>query len=300
MPTWPRFDRQRWCCSTGCSSCSTPRTAACCRSTTLRYDDYGLRKKVRDDIARRIAQGDAFSAHATSYYDHVITLGKLIDAGDASIGLPPYNGGLFAPTAAPLLEASRLPDAAFAPIVHDLSHTETAGARGFVNYRDMSVQQLGSIYERLLEREPVRDARGEIDIRPNPYARKDSGSFYTPQELVDLIVDQTLKPLVEERLQAFEDKARELASDRRPKHQRRDELQRLDPAEAVLELKVLDPAMGSGHFPRHRRGLPGRLHRRSGGVRPGRSGVAGRRRRLRVAAGGARGNHSARHSATGA
>ncbi len=214
----------------------------------LRYDDYGLRKKVRDDIARRTAQGDAFSAHATSYYDHVITLGKLIDAGDASIGLPPYNGGLFAPTAAPLLEASRLPDAAFAPIVHGLSHTETAGARGFVNYRDMSVQQLGSIYERLLEREPVRGAQGEIDIRPNPYARKDSGSFYTPQELVDLIVDQTLKPLVEERLQAFEDKARELASDRRPKRQRRDELQRLDPAEAVLELKVLDPAMGSGHF----------------------------------------------------
>ena len=214
----------------------------------LRYDDYGLRKKVRDDIARRTAQGDAFSAHATSYYDHVITLGKLIDAGDASIGLPPYNGGLFAPTAAPLLEAFRLPDAAFAPIVHGLSHTETAGARGFVNYRDMSVQQLGSIYERLLEREPVRDAQGEIDIRPNPYARKDSGSFYTPQELVDLIVDQTLKPLTEERLQAFEDKARELASDRRPKHQRRGELRRLDPAEAVLELKVLDPAMGSGHF----------------------------------------------------
>ena len=213
-----------------------------------RYDDYGLRKRVRDDIARRTAQGDAFSAHATSYYDHVITLGKLIDAGDASIGLPPYNGGLFAPTAAPLLEASRLPDAAFAPIVHDLSHTETAGARGFVNYRDMSVQQLGSIYERLLEREPVRNSSGEIETRLNPYARKDSGSFYTPQELVDLIVDQTLKPLAEERLQAFEDKARELASDRRPKHQRRDELRRLDPAEAVLELKVLDPAMGSGHF----------------------------------------------------
>ena len=66
----------------------------------------------------------------------------------------------------------------------------------FVNYRDMSVQQLGSIYERLMEREPAfaRDD-GTITVRPNPYARKDSGSFYTPQELVDLIIDQTLKPL---------------------------------------------------------------------------------------------------------
>ena len=112
----------------------------------------------------------------------------------------------------------------------------------------MSVQQLGSIYERLLEREPVRDGDGKILIRPNPYARKDSGSFFTPQELVDLIVDRTLKPLAEERLKAFENKAAELKSDHRPKTQRKDELCKLDPAEAVLNLKVLDPAMGSGHF----------------------------------------------------
>ena len=113
----------------------------------------------------------------------------------------------------------------------------------------------GSIYERLLEREPVRDDNGlsadkagKIVIRLNPYARKDSGSFFTPQELVDLIVDRTLKPLAEERLKAFEDKAAELKSDRRPRSQRKDELLKLDPAEAVLDLKVLDPAMGSGHF----------------------------------------------------
>ena len=136
-----------------------------------------------------------------------MTLCKIIDQGDASIGLPPYNGGLFAADAAPLLEAVRLPDAAFAPIVHDLSHTETDGERRFVSYRDMSVQQLGSIYERLLEREPVLIGDGgRIVIRPNPYARKDSGSFYTPQELVDLIVGRTLNPLVEERLNAFERK----------------------------------------------------------------------------------------------
>ena len=112
----------------------------------------------------------------------------------------------------------------------------------------MSVQQLGSIYERLLEQEPVRGPDGQVRIRPNPYARKDSGSFYTPQDLVDLIVDQTLKPLVDERLAAFEARAGELRGDRRPRADRRAELSRLDPAQAVLDLKVLDPAMGSGHF----------------------------------------------------
>ena len=214
-----------------------------------RYDDYGLRKRVRDDVARRTADGDTFSTHATSYYDHLMTLFRLIDKGDTSIGLPPYNGGLFASGTAALLEDVRLADATIAPIIDDLSHAKDPDqARRFVNYRDMSVQQLGSIYERLLEREPVRDENGTIVIRPNPYARKDSGSFFTPQELVDLIVDRTLKPLAEERLHAFEAKAAALKRDRRPKAERRAELLKLDPAEAVLNLKVLDPAMGSGHF----------------------------------------------------
>ena len=214
----------------------------------LRYDDYGLRKRVRDDIAQRKSQNDVFSGTAANYYNRLLELFRLIDKGDASISLPPYNGGLFASTAAPLLENVRLSDAVIADIIHDLSHAESDGEHRFVNYRDMSVQQLGSLYERLLEREPVRAADGSVSVRPNPYARKDSGSFYTPQELVDLIVEQTLKPLAEERLQAFEKRAEVLTSDRRPKIERHAELVKLDPAVAVLNLKVLDPAMGSGHF----------------------------------------------------
>ena len=223
------------------------------------YTDYGLRKRVRDDIARKTADRITFSDMATVYYDHLASLFGQIGHGDRSIGLPPYNGGLFSTEAAPLLETARLADSVIAPIVYGLSHTNGAPSIApgtgrieakprFVNYRDMSVQQLGSIYERLMEREPVREDDGTITVRPNPYARKDSGSFYTPQELVDLIIDQTLKPLAEERLRAFEARAKELKSDRRPKAQRRKDLEELDPAEAVLELKVLDPAMGSGHF----------------------------------------------------
>ncbi len=213
-----------------------------------RYDDYGLRKSVRDDIAQRMAAGDAFSSFATKYYDHISTLCRQIDRGDPSIGLPPYNGGLFAPEAAPLLESSRLSDDVLAPIIYDLSHARSDGGRRYVNYRDMTVQQLGSIYERLLEREPVRGEDGEIVVRPNSYARKDSGSFYTPQPLVDLIVERTLGPLIEERRQRFERHADLHRSSSRAKAARAAQLRPYDPAQAVLELKVLDPAMGSGHF----------------------------------------------------
>ena len=217
-----------------------------------RYDDYGLRKPVRDEVAARMGRGDTFSSVATNYYNHLTTLFRLIDLGDASIGLPPYNGGLFAAESAPVLETVRLPDTVVAKVIYDLSHTSVTrrggNGRRFVNYRDMSVQQLGSIYERLLEREPVRAQDGKITIQPNPYARKDSGSFYTPQELVDLIVEKTIAPLAEQRRAAFEEKSKQLASDRRNLKVRHAELAALDPAVAVLGLKVLDPAMGSGHF----------------------------------------------------
>ena len=213
-----------------------------------RYDDYGLRKSVRDDIDKRIAAGDTFSTIASNYYNHIATLCRQIDEGDASIGLPPYNGGLFAQQAAPMLEQVSLSDAVLAPIIHSLSRAEGKSGRRFVNYRDMTVQQLGSIYERLLEREPARTPDGRIVVRPNSYARKDSGSFYTPQPLVDLIVERTLTPLLAERKAAFQAKAAALQSDHRANADRIAELRRLDPAEAALNLKVLDPAMGSGHF----------------------------------------------------
>ena len=132
-----------------------------------RYDDYGLRKRVRDDISHRMDDQDTFSSVASNYYNRLTELFRMIDKGDPSIGLPPYNGGLFASDAAPLLETVRLPDSEVAPIIYGLSHTrDPRSGRRFVNYRDMSVQQLGSIYERLLEREPARGDAGRITIRP--------------------------------------------------------------------------------------------------------------------------------------
>ena len=214
----------------------------------MRYEEYGLRKSVREDIARRMESETPFSETASRYYDHVTTLCRMVDKGEASIGMPPYNGGLFSSDSAPLLEEVRLSDAAIAPIIHNLSHVKDDSGTLFVNYRDMSVQQLGSIYERLLEREPVRDSDGTITVKPNSFARKDTGSYFTPQELVDLIIDRTLSPLIAERLAVFETKGKDLVDDPRPTSERLAELTYLDPAEAVLDLKVLDPAMGSGHF----------------------------------------------------
>ncbi len=212
-----------------------------------RYDDYALRNRVRGDIGRRKDEGDVFSVAAARYWSAFDDLCRAIDQGDASIGLPPYNGGLFDREAAPLLSRVRLGDAAMADVIDALSFERTPLGRRYINYRDLGVQQLGSIYERLLEREVVREG-GSIVVRPNVFARKDSGSYYTPDDLVDLIVREAVGPLVDDRMEAFAAEASDLVSREVREDWLMGRLKRLDPAERTLELKVCDPAMGSGHF----------------------------------------------------
>lgn len=211
-----------------------------------RYEEYGLRAKVRLDVGRRLDAGDTISASAARYWSVLDDLCRAIDHGDADIGLPPYNGGLFSQDRTPLLNEVRLGDALIANVIDTLSFTKSEGTRRYINYRDLSVQQLGSIYERLLEHEIVRED-GAVHIRPNIFARKGSGSYYTPDDLVGLILDETLDPLVRRHLDSFTAKVDELEA-QPPRNRRMGTLTRLDPAMKLLELKICDPAMGSGHF----------------------------------------------------
>ncbi|HEV2301616.1 MAG TPA: hypothetical protein VGR91_08620 [Stellaceae bacterium] len=212
-----------------------------------RYENYALRERVRGDVGRRKDRRDTFSDTAARYWSALDDLCRAIDRGDRSIGLPPYNGGLFDGERTPLLDTIRLGDAVMARVIDALSFERTDAGRKYINYRDLSVQQLGSIYERLLEHEIVREA-GEIIVRPNVFARKGSGSYYTPEDLVGLIIRETIAPLVTERTEAFRARAEELARRTQPLDYRLGALKRLDPAERLLELKICDPAMGSGHF----------------------------------------------------
>ena len=99
-----------------------------------------------------------------------------------------------------------------------------------VNWRDMETEELGSVYESLLELTPrlTDDGRG-FDFaeggEAKGNARKTSGSYYTPDSLVQALLDSALDPVLD-RVEAEAD----------------------DPAEALLSVTVLDPACGSGHF----------------------------------------------------
>lgn len=216
------------------------------------YLAYSLRK-IREEIAEKIDKEEILSKKGDTFYGKIKALFIAIDKGDEALAVPPYNGGLFNEAEAGILTRARIPDHDLARVLDLLSRRKEEGqpAPRWINYRDLSVQQLGSIYEGLLEFWPQVEAEGTIGIRPNIYARKTSGSYYTPDVLVQLVLHKTVGPLIEERKQAFialwSDLQTKKGKDWTPqaKHHK---LAEKDAAEAILGLKICDPAMGSGHF----------------------------------------------------
>ena len=161
----------------------------------------------------------------------------------------PYNGGLFERSRAPIRARVRVADAKLAPVIDALSRRTEDILRPPINYRDLSVSHLGGIYERLLEFTLVHEqVSASIVARPASFARKVSGSYYTHDDLVRLILDESVGRLTTERTQAFDALIKRYQKKTALKPYEWDALAETDTAVQLLELKICDPAMGSGHF----------------------------------------------------
>jgi hypothetical protein len=204
------------------------------------YSPYCL-TRLRQEIEQLDNEGRKPLERSHAYWSRLETIFGAIAEGDDSLGIPPYNGGLFDTAESPLLARIRLPDTVLAEVILALSHRREDGRLRYINYRDLSVQQLGSIYESILEYgvEPDLEAHS-VKPRADNQARHRSGSYYTPEPLVSLIIEKTVGPVVAEKRTAFEAAhANGLYGAELAKH---------DPAMALLSLRIVDPAMGSGHF----------------------------------------------------
>jgi hypothetical protein len=139
-------------------------------------------------------------------------------AGDLHV--TPFNGRLFSPAHTPLAERRDLDDSAARTAVVALSTRPAPDRAGRerIAYRDLGVEQLGAVYETLLDYEP-RVERGSVSLHTGSGVRKATGTFYTPQPIADYLVRRTLGPLV---------------NDTTP--------------DRILQLRIVDPAMGSGAF----------------------------------------------------
>lgn len=232
-------------------------------------------------------------------WDHLQALFALIDQGDADAEVPAYNGGLFDPGRRPFLTKHRIRNTFLQAALLRLAYLPAKGKTYdqdrrplLIDYRDLSVRHLGSLYEGLLEynlfvvRDEPRVVRatkkttryvpyskagkvrstetvlqiGEVYFSETEGERKATGSYYTPEDVVAYIVRNTVGEVLQDRQQRFlEDQAiqqqlKDLA-DTPADIPAYAQIQRaLDEQflrfvnRQILDLKVLDPAMGSGHF----------------------------------------------------
>lgn len=146
--------------------------------------------------------------------------------GEARLGLPGL-GGLFSTTQADVLTGARLGNQPLLAAIRSLSIVQPKNQqRRLVDFRNLGADELGSIYESLLElvprHDPVRHRFALENLAGND--RKTSGSYYTPSDLVELVLDTALDPVLDD-------------AEKQP-----------DPEGALLGLTACDPSIGSGHF----------------------------------------------------
>ena len=161
----------------------------------------------------------------------VQAISRLAHAGCSAgeLRVTAFNGRLFSPSQADAFDRTPIADSVMGQAVVAVSTTPIHGTsrttcptnargRARIAYRDLDVEQLGAVYERVLEYEPASNPGAATLLRTRE-VRKSSGTFYTPRALTGFLVRQTLQPLVNGRS-----------------------------AEDILRLRILDPAMGSGAF----------------------------------------------------
>ena len=169
------------------------------------------------DTVARIAAG----GRARGVWSALQAISRLAHAGckAGDLEVTAFNGRLFSPRHAPLADRQRIPDAVAAEVLLSLATETGPSGRRRISYHDLGVEQLGSVYERVLEYEPVAAAGAAIQLSRTSIERKTTGSFYTPRSITEFLVRRTLAPLAEHKTSA-----------------------------EILRLRVLDPSMGSGAF----------------------------------------------------
>jgi len=187
------------------------------------YADYFSTARLR-----RLAAEPIGGWHTDLWQAHQIVTDALAGDGLPALGLSGLGASLFSRDALSILDGAELPNRALLAAVRALSQIDdpVTGLPRPVDYRNLDSEELGGMYEGLLAYTPRYHADERaftLDVSTGN-ERKKSGAYYTPSDLIALVLDEALDPLIDEAIRES------------------------DPQHALLDLTVVDPACGSGHF----------------------------------------------------
>lgn len=176
---------------------------------------------------RELAQRKRGTRH-TDLWQQLKLLFAGLHSGNPSLGLPALGSYLFKSESTPDLADCLISNSDLLSALRSLCYTQKNNVFQPINYRNLGPEELGSVYESLLEMSP------EVNLEAGYFKlsivsgseRKTTGSYYTPTALVNCLLDSALEPVIEQALRS------------------RDSF----PEQTLLSLKICDPACGSGHF----------------------------------------------------
>lgn len=198
------------------------KRAAEIRIKRERYTHFYSTARLRELAMKRRGTG-----HNDLYRALRVVMEKLgDDAGCPELALTARGGDLFAPAFIADLNACEIANSDLLDAVRALAVTKDKFARRTVDFKNLGSIELGSVYESLLELHPILNMdAAQFELRTAAgNERKTTGSFYTPDALIDVLLDSALEPVLD-------------AACMQP-----------DAAQAILKLKVCDSAGGSGHI----------------------------------------------------
>ncbi len=152
------------------------------------------------------------------------------DSGCPELALPALGGFLFGADSMADLNKAKLDNRSLLSAVRSLAFITEGNIRRGVDYRNLGPEELGSVYESLLELHPLlnTDAATFELTSAAGNERKTTGSYYTPSSLIHVLLDSALDPVIQDRLKGKQNFTQQ--------------------EQSLLDLKVCDPACGSGHF----------------------------------------------------
>ena len=156
------------------------------------------------------------------------------EAACPELALPALGSFLWSKMSMPDLDGCDIENCFLLDAIRHLSFTMDGPVRRPVDYRNMGSEELGSIYESLLEFHPEinLDATTFHLTIAQGHERKSTGSYYTASPLINSLLDTALEPVINERLSRVKKGGNWEG----------------EAEKALLSIKVCDPACGSGHF----------------------------------------------------
>lgn len=204
-----------------------PSNTECSFQARRRYSDFYSITRLRALTLQR-----AGTPHSDLWHVFLLVAEKLgSDTGCSELALPALGSFLWrAEESTPDLNECIVSNRHFLEAVHALAFVQDGEVRRAVDYKNLGSEELGSVYQGLLEMHPQVNADAGTFVLDTVAGneRKTSGSYYTPDSLVQCLLDSALEPVIAERL----------AGAKTPS----------DKECALLSMKVCDPTVGSGHF----------------------------------------------------